>query len=145
AEVIVARRAIDVVALLTALEIGFGNRERELVRFHAVFFAGVEQLIEAQLATRHRSSNRLALRASISEESGRFVRQILRLDVHVQPATGQRQDERNQPGGAAARGPRGHRSDFRIAARIQLQKLPADSVPARTLSSLPNRTSCRAT
>jgi hypothetical protein len=50
AGVIVAGRAIDVVALAAALEVFARDGEGEFVRDDAIFFSGVEKFIEAELA-----------------------------------------------------------------------------------------------
>ena len=72
-----AGRAIDVEAFASTLEIRAGDRERELVCFHAVHLTCVEQLVRAQLPARDGSFHRLALGAAVSEEIRWLVWQIL--------------------------------------------------------------------
>ena len=96
AGVIVAGRAIDVVALASAFEICARDREGELVRDHAIFFSGVEKFVQAQLAARYGAGNHGALAAAVVEEGGGLVGQVLGLLVHVHAATCQQQRHRAQ-------------------------------------------------
>src|SRR5262245_18606378 len=79
----VARRTVDVEALLPALHDRFVNLKWKQERVVSIDLSGIEQLIVAQLSTcdgiRHERTRRLLI-----AEEGRFSeRQILRLVVHV--------------------------------------------------------------
>src|SRR5271156_2731604 len=94
AGVIVAGRAIDVVALAAAFPVRAGDGEGKLVREDAIFFSGVEQFVETELAARDGAGDDGALAAAIVEERGGLVGQILRLFVHVHAAAREEQRER---------------------------------------------------
>src|SRR5260370_42561473 len=74
AGVIVARRAIDVVALPPALEIFVRDGKGKAIGSNAILFAGVQQFIQMQMAARHRAGDGRALGATVVEESSGLVR-----------------------------------------------------------------------
>src|SRR5271169_6787811 len=90
------RRAIDVVALLTASQHLHGNRERHQVGFFAVDHAGVIEAVFAQLSASHGMRDLGSDRSSVSEESGAPLGNELGLILHVLAAAGNRERSKAQ-------------------------------------------------
>lgn len=88
AVVAVARRAVNVVALLPARQILRRNGEGKLIRNLAVDRSVVSQLVDVQMAASDRARNFRPLRPAISEKSRGLVGNILGLNVHVETASG---------------------------------------------------------
>src|SRR5271169_7168278 len=148
AGVIVAGRAIDVVALAAAFQIRARDGEGKLVREDAIFFSGVEEFVEAELAARDGAGDDGAFAAAVVEERGGLVGQIFRLLVHVHAAACEQQSERAQTNHA-----RGacHRTVCRGAVgvagleiRLQSRILRVDSGLPETFWSSPGQNFCRA-
>src|ERR1700683_1391724 len=89
AGVIVARSAVNVVALAAALQILARHGEGEFVCHDAVLFAGVKQFVSVELTARHRAGNHRPFGAPIIEEGAGLVGKIFRLNVHIEPAPSQ--------------------------------------------------------
>src|SRR6185503_9455872 len=82
----VARRAVDVEALLSTRDDGRRDWKREGGDILVVHLACIERLIVAQLAARDSARQRRPRRAVVGKKWRGFERRILRLIVHVLPA-----------------------------------------------------------
>src|SRR4029077_5527699 len=94
-------RAVNVVALATALQIIARDRKWKLVCNHAVLPPRVQQFVQVKMAARDCPGNRRTLGAPVTEKLGRFVGQILRLNVHVEPAPRQQYPDHAETGDPA--------------------------------------------
>src|SRR5271170_278085 len=135
-------------ALAAAFQVCTRDGEGKLVREDAVFFSGVEKLVEAELAARDSAGDYGALAAAVVEECGGLVRQILRLLVHIHAAACQPERERghaedtHRARHCAAR----HRAVCvaGLEIRLQSQTLRVDSGLPETFWFSPDRNFCRA-
>lgn len=80
-------RTINVKPLLTALNIGGRNLNREKFDILTVLLACVAGIIKMQLPAGDRVFNRGAFRSPIAEEIGLCEGVVTRLNVHIPPAT----------------------------------------------------------
>src|ERR1035438_9306173 len=97
----VARRAVDVEALLAAQNQVLGYRHRKEVRQFAVLaLAGVEQRVVIEVAARHCAFDEGAGGAAVGEEIAGPQWDVLRLVMHVL-AAGREQGQRYQENGGA--------------------------------------------
>src|SRR4029077_4416757 len=94
AGVIVAGRAVNVVALPAALQILAGDRERESLRKRAVDLALIEVLVDLEVPACDRARHHRAFRAAIVEKAARLIGLLFGLDVHVQAASAERERQR---------------------------------------------------
>src|SRR5215467_5447451 len=96
------RSAIDVVALASALENFFGDRERHIVARICADFPGIEIGVSVQLSTGDCAFDRRAGRAMIGVEIAVCEGIQTRLHLHVEAAGGSEDDKNRQ---ASYRGP----------------------------------------
>ena len=89
AEASVAGRAIDVEAVLAALDIGIGDGDRKLIDIFARDFAGVARFVDAQLAARDGSFHFRTGGAMVGEKIAGGQGLVARLVLHVVAAGGQ--------------------------------------------------------
>src|SRR5262249_2091964 len=101
---VVARRAVDVVALLASEENIPRHRHRERGREGRVLLPLVEEVVLAQEPARGRALGEIARRAAVGEEVRLPERLVLGLVVHVlAEASGrERRSQQQRAGGAAA-------------------------------------------
>src|ERR1700678_218934 len=150
AGVIVARSAVNVVALAAPLQILARHGERKFVRHHAVLFAGIKQFIGVEMPTRYRAGNHRPFGTAIIEEGAGFVGKIFRLNVHVKPAAGQQHSDTAEASESSHTEP--YAADTRASApvsavmkiKLQFRTLREDANFPKNPSFEPNRISCRA-
>src|SRR3981189_112677 len=92
----VTRRAVDVVALLPALQHLERSRKRHPIAFFAVDQTGIKIAVLTQLIARHRILHLRTHRAAIRIKSRAALRKELRLVLHVLAAAGQNQRRRHR-------------------------------------------------
>src|SRR5690348_2977426 len=147
--VAMARRTINVEALLPARQIRSGNGEGKYVRRRPVDCSLIHQLVRTQFAARNRPGNLRALRASIAEKSSRLIRQIFWLDVHIQSATacehshGER-GKREHPNPRSRYACALPRPVFECAFTFQFHTLHASQALPEIAAFRPNRNASRA-